>query len=68
MACYGVNESYAEVNPETTNPERKVEKVNKYEHDSGSELQNSRQGLVVSVKNNSPGKNFASPPPKKSKK
>jgi len=42
MACYGVNESYAEVNPETTNPERKVEKVNKYEHDSGSELQNSR--------------------------
>jgi hypothetical protein len=42
MACYGVNESYAEVNLETTNPERKVEKVNKYEHDSGSELQNSR--------------------------
>ena len=42
MGYYGVNESYTEVVPLSTNPERKEERINKYEHDSGSELQNSR--------------------------
>lgn len=50
IGCYGTAESN-EVNPEILNPTKKPEKVNKYEHDSGSDLQHSRDGLLVNVKN-----------------
>jgi hypothetical protein len=54
VGCYGVNES-SEINPETAAPEgKKKEKLNKYDHDSGSDLQNSREGLVVNVKAQQP--------------
>ncbi len=53
LFMYGANEGRADVNPEVlpdTSSPRIEKKVNKYEHDSGEELQNSRESLDVGKK------------------
>lgn len=55
LGLYGISESSAEVNPEErvkvdpmSSPRgREVRKANKYEHDSGEDLQQSRESLSI---------------------